>query len=78
MQNKRVVSFRQLFQVILLQTDEPFKVGTVPTGAVEAVNNVLLFLFLDEEDVEDFLFTLATVMGGFVLSTAVESNLNAF
>ena len=42
------------------------------------MDNVLLFLFFDEENVEHLLFTLPAVVSGFIFGPSVEPDLNAF
>jgi hypothetical protein len=42
------------------------------------MDNVLLFLFFDEENVEHLLFALPAVVSGFIFGSSVEPDLNAF
>ena len=62
--------------MILLQTDEPFQIRTMPSRAVKTVDNVFLLLFFDEKHVEHFLFALAAIMRRFVFAPAMETNLD--
>lgn len=78
MQDKRVVGLNQVFEVIFLQTHESFQVGTVPARTVQTMYHVLLFLLFNEKHIKDFFFALAAIVGGFVLSSSVETNLHSF
>lgn len=54
MQGECIVHLHELGHLVLLEAYEALQVGGLLPGATHAVDHVTLFLFSDEEDVENF------------------------
>lgn len=78
MQGERIVHLHQFGHLVLLEADESLQVGCLLPGAAHAVNHVAFLLLSDEEDVEDFHFTLAAIVRRFVLSPPMKPYFDAF
>ena len=66
------------FELVLFETHPTFEIGTVLSGALEAVHRVPFLVGLDEDGVEHLLLTLVAEMCRVVLSPAVIPNLDIF